>query len=256
MSFMNSPAHIAPSQPSPYSATPPAPPPKPSTSSTPQTAPPRPPPPPGQAPNEPHELDGSDNTKILYQSPHHAEAPHIPAIEPSWVPEALKEKTTTDLHALLQDQSLLSAILDNPESTHPAVKASQATLQPLVGSNLVLAASLSQLEAQLTHQRTQTQSRLLALRALEQQHRGKLAETEKALQAFSPMALYQRLNASVQEQDALIKGLEESWLEESGLVGEREVNDFLRRVRDGKKTAFLRKERKERWDEGRVGGWR
>lgn len=163
---------------------------------------------------------------------------------------------TTDLHALLQDQALLSALLDNPESTHPAVKASQATLKPLIDSNLGLATSLSQLEAQLAHQRTQTQSRLLALRALEQQHRGKLAETEEALQAFSPMALYQRLSASVQEQDALVKGLEESWLDEGGLVGEREVNDFLRRVRDGKKTAFLRKERKERWDEGRVGGWR
>lgn len=70
------------------------------------------------------------------------------------------------------------------------------------------------------------------------------------------MALYQRLNASVQEQDLLIKGLEASWMEEEGVASEREVGDFVRRVKDARKVAFLRRERKGRWDEGRVGGWR
>jgi len=70
------------------------------------------------------------------------------------------------------------------------------------------------------------------------------------------MALYQRLNASVQEQNALVKGIEDSFLEHSGVATDREISDFVRRVRDAKKTAFLRTERKERWDEGRVGGWR
>lgn len=106
------------------------------------------------------------------------------------------------------------------------------------------------------NQRSATQSRLLALRALEQQHRTKIAETEDTLKGFSPMALYQRLNASVQDQDALVKGIEESFLEQGGLAKEREVADFVRRVRDAKRIAFLRTERKERWDEGRVGGWR
>jgi hypothetical protein len=34
------------------------------------------------------------------------------------------------------------------------------------------------------------------------------------------------------------------------------VTDFVRRLREGRKIAYLRAERKERWDEGRVGGWR
>ena len=70
------------------------------------------------------------------------------------------------------------------------------------------------------------------------------------------MALYQRLNASVQEQDLLVRGVEESWLEDEGVASEREVSEFVRRVKDGRKVAFLRRERKGRWDEGRVGGWR
>lgn len=70
------------------------------------------------------------------------------------------------------------------------------------------------------------------------------------------MALYQRLAAGVQEQQMLVRGVEESWLEEDGIAGEREVGEFVKRVKEGRRTAFLRKERKERWDEGRVGGWR
>lgn len=70
------------------------------------------------------------------------------------------------------------------------------------------------------------------------------------------MALYQRLNSSVQEQDAFVKGIEDSFLEESGIASDRELADFVRRVREAKRVAFLRTERKERWDEGRVGGWR
>ena len=119
-----------------------------------------------------------------------------------------------------------------------------------------MATSLQQLESRLAHQRAATQSRLLSLRALEQQHKTKLVETEDTLRSFSPMALYQRLNASVQEQDALVKGIEDSFLDEGGVASDRDVQDFVRRVRDAKRTAFLRNERKERWDEGRVGGWR
>lgn len=83
------------------------------------------------------------------------------------------------------------------------------------------------------------------------------------------MALYQRLSASVGEQEGLVRGVEESWLEDAsagggGLNGDgavgaastAEVESFVRRVREARKVAFLRRERKGRWDEGRVGGWR
>lgn len=70
------------------------------------------------------------------------------------------------------------------------------------------------------------------------------------------MALYQRLSASVVEQENLVRGVEESWLDEEGMVGGVEVESFVRRVKEGRKVGFLRRERKGRWDEGRVGGWR
>jgi hypothetical protein len=79
------------------------------------------------------------------------------------------------------------------------------------------------------------------------------------LRDFSPPALYTKLNAGVGEQDALCRGLEESFLEGEGGGGqasEREVSEFVRRLREARKVGYLRRERKERWDEGRIGGWR
>lgn len=102
----------------------------------------------------------------------------------------------------------------------------------------------------------------MALRALERQWKAKQIEQDEALREFSPPALYQRLSAAVGEQEALCRGLEESFLEGQGAGGndvvasEREVTEFVRRLREGRKTLYLRAERKERWDEGRVGGWR
>jgi hypothetical protein len=133
---------------------------------------------------------------------------------------------------------------------------SQSFLQPILQSNMHASSQLLDLESRLSTLRGQTQSRLLALRALEQQHRAKITETEDALSQFNPMSLYQRLSASGTEQELLVRGVEESWLDEEGQVSEREVEAWLRRVKDVRKTAFLRRERKERWDEGRVGGWR
>lgn len=61
----------------------------------------------------------------------------------------------------------------------------------------------------------------------------------------------------------ICRALEESFLESGGggdrdeeLATEREVGEWVRRYRESKKTFYLRKERKGRWDEGRVGGWR
>lgn len=163
---------------------------------------------------------------------------------------------------MLQSPTLQNAIIHNPNTTHPCIPASTAPLGELLAQNIKLAESLKQLEAHVQRQRDGVQSRLLSLRALERQWRAKQAEQDEALRVFSPPALYQRLSAAVGEQEALCRGLEESFLEGHGLAGsdavasEREVADFVRRLREGRKVAYLRAERKERWDEGRVGGWR
>jgi len=159
---------------------------------------------------------------------------------------------------VLQTPELQHAIIHNSETAHPSLAASTAPLQALLAQNVSLAESLKQLEAHVQHQRDSTQSRLLALRALERQWKAKQTEQDEALREFSPPALYQRLNAAVGEQESLCRGMEESFLEGEGdvVASEREVTDFVRRLREGRKVAYLRAERKERWDEGRVGGWR
>ncbi|KAH0534028.1 hypothetical protein GP486_008938, partial [Trichoglossum hirsutum] len=132
-------------------------------------------------------------------------------------------------------------------------------LQSALETNISLATTLVALENQLAHTRSATQSRLLALHGLERQWRAKQSDMDAALEPFSPKALYQRLVSAVAEQEQVCTALEESFLDHSadgGKAGERETAEFVRRFREGRKVYYLRRERKERWDEGRVGGWR
>ena len=99
---------------------------------------------------------------------------------------------------------------------------------------------------------------------------------DNALSPWSPKAMYQRLVSSINEQEALVKAVVESFLESGhesgdagweetngngfGVVGgkatDKEVSDWIRRVREGTATLERRREMRARWDEGRVGGWR
>lgn len=93
-------------------------------------------------------------------------------------------------------------------------------------------------------------------------------EMDVALESWSPKALYGRLVSGIAEQEAVVRAIEESFLDESrggdsygldhgsGLATEREVADWIRRIRDGTAILERRKESRARWDEGRVGGWR
>jgi hypothetical protein len=106
--------------------------------------------------------------------------------------------------------------------------------------------------------RSSTETMLLQHQSLEVSWRKKQSEMDAALAPWSPKALYQRLGASITEQEAVCQAVEESFLDEDhhGRPSEKEIADWIRRVRgEGSKLA-ARKEAKARWDEGRVGGWR
>lgn len=230
---------------------PPVLPPKPTTSIEHRAPPPLPPPPPFHALQQ----EISELPADQAPGPHGTLLPSL-SVEPTWTPSVLLDKSTSDLQQVLSDPSLQAAVLNDPATSHPAIAASQAQLEPIIQKNIALATSLEALGTRLASQRAATQARLLALRALEQQHRAKIAETEAALHEFSPGALYQRLNASALEQEQLLRGIEQSWIEEPGQASERELSDWVKRVKDASREAFLKKERKARWDEGRVGGWK
>jgi len=69
--------------------------------------------------------------------------------------------------------------------------------------------------------------------------------------------LHARLGAAIAEQEAVCLGVEESFIEGDGAIAtDREVEAWIRRVREGRRLVWLRRERRARWDEGRVGGWR
>ncbi|KAF2144204.1 uncharacterized protein K452DRAFT_285446 [Aplosporella prunicola CBS 121167] len=265
-------------------STPPPPPPKPSGHSsgrgTPQTGPPLPPTPTQVAHAQQTAQTGSEAAGGAVPAP---VASPVEPPEEGWLPAGLKDKTcvtlllapaptlthllndTTDTHTstaelaeILESPDLQRALIYAPTTAHASLTTSTLPLSTLLAQNLALADSLRSSEAHLSHTRQGVQSRLLSLRALEAQWRAKQAEQDAALAAFGPPALYQRLSSAIAEQEALCRGLEESFLEgeEGGVAGEREVVEFVRRIREARKVAYLRRERKERWDEGRVGGWR
>jgi hypothetical protein len=79
---------------------------------------------------------------------------------------------------------------------------------------------------------------------------------DAVLEPWSAKVLYQRLREAEREAEDVSRGMEESFLEGDGRAGERELGDFVRRFREGRGLAGRRREGRQRWDEGRVGGWR
>lgn len=142
--------------------------------------------------------------------------------------------------------------------SHPISDQSIAAITHALGQNIHLATRIQNLEHSLIHLREHTERRLLESRALERTWREKEKEMYVALQPWSPPALYNRLVSAVSEAESLSEALEASFLEESrvGKDGGRDVGDFIREYRAMRKLYHLRKERQERWDEGRIGGWR
>lgn len=162
-----------------------------------------------------------------------------------------------DLADVLARPELLSALAYSSVSAHASVQASQEPLKAALDQNVALATHLNELETRLSHLRTSTQSQLLAAHQMERQWKQKQSDMDRALAPFSPSSLYQRLSQGVQEQEMVCRALEESFLDgDGGTASEREGAEWVRRYREAKKLYYSRQERKERWDEGRVGGWR
>ncbi|KIN02059.1 hypothetical protein OIDMADRAFT_121061 [Oidiodendron maius Zn] len=184
-------------------------------------------------------------------------APHLQDPGDAWLPEIVQAKSKQDLADLFARPELLGALAASSATAHPSTAAAQRPLQAALDENIALASRLNELEARLVHLRASTQAQLLSTHALERQWRQKQSEMDRALAPFSPSALYQKLGQGIAEQEMVGRALEESFLEgDGGTATEREAAEWVRRYRDAKKVYYSRRERKERWDEGRVGGWR
>jgi hypothetical protein len=215
--------------------------------------------------------------------------PEPPSVDEGWLPEILRDKSyvyafdifssgpvlvtvcsrlsydqstdecfqtrTTELQAVLSNATLITALA----TLHPSYSASQGQLQQLLEKNKALAQHVSEVETQLANLRTATESLLLNHQSLEVSWRKKQSEMDAALAPWSPKALYQRLVAAVAEQEAICQAVVESFLEgdhDGGKASDREVTEWVRRIRTEGAKLELRREGRARWDEGRVGGWR
>ncbi|KAF3764904.1 hypothetical protein M406DRAFT_292138 [Cryphonectria parasitica EP155] len=246
-----------------YSNTPPAPPPKPgshevSRIGTPTTVNSPRPAPPLQDYHQHSDLPEAASLTAAQQAQiSHPQA--IPDPGEQWLPGFLEGKSKQDLAEILSTPTLLSGLVHAPSTAHASTQSSTEALSTSLAENVDLATHLLELESRLAHSRASAQALLLSAHALERQWRAKQGEMDHALGPFAPASLYQRLSGGLAEQEGVCVALEESFLEgegEGGQATERETLEWVRRYRDARRGYYLRKERKERWDEGRVGGWR
>ena len=155
-----------------------------------------------------------------------------------------------------QNPELKEALIFAPSTTHTAYPASLQPVNDLLAQNIALAQQILSFSTQLVQQRQKTESQLLRCHALERQWRQKQSALDDALAPWSHRALHQRLVGSISEQNVLTQALEDSFVDGEAKATEREVGEFVKRYREGRKAYWIRRERRERWDEGRVGGWR
>ncbi|KAL9108862.1 MAG: hypothetical protein Q9227_006393 [Pyrenula ochraceoflavens] len=183
----------------------------------------------------------------------------LPGLEEGWLPSNVQDKSVSDLQAALSDSTLVDALA----CEHPAYAESLNPLEKALASNIVQVQQVQSTERHLTKLREDVQALLLQHTTLSAQWRRKQGDMDAALEPWSPKSMYQRLVAGITEQGSLVRAVEESFLEadhniETGLekATEKEVSDWVRRIREGTVLLEKRREARARWDEGRVGGWR
>ncbi|ETI22419.1 hypothetical protein G647_06494 [Cladophialophora carrionii CBS 160.54] len=187
-----------------------------------------------------------------------------PALTDRWLPANVQSKPLTELHPLLNNPALTASLA----SQHPSYASSLQPLNAAIEANIALAQQVSHLEGQLRQLRDETAQLLLNHASLQTQWRRKQSEMDDAVAPWGPRQMYQRLVSSISEQEALLKAMQESFLEggndedayygaaSGGKASEKEVTEWVRRIREGTTTLEKRREMRARWDEGRVGGWR
>lgn len=192
-----------------------------------------------------------------------------PTLQDRWLPSQIADKPIAELQTLLNNPTLVASLA----SSHPSYASSLVPLQTAIQGNVQVAQQVSQLEAQVRKLRDETAQLMLNHTSLQTQWRRKQSEMDDALAPWGPRQMYQRLLSSISEQENLLKAIQESFLDGAGdddvgggaggmpgggggKASEKEVSEWVRRIREGATTLERRREMRARWDEGRVGGWR
>ncbi|KAK5090105.1 hypothetical protein LTR05_000274, partial [Lithohypha guttulata] len=128
------------------------------------------------------------------------------------LPQNVTKQSVADLFKLLSDPVLLSSLAQ----LHPSYSASLQPLQHQINANTALATQVSHLERQVKDLRENTGQLMLQHTSLQTQWRRKQTEMDEALAPWGPRAMYQRLLASISEQEAMLVAVQESFMESPG----------------------------------------
>lgn len=180
-----------------------------------------------------------------------------PSLEEGWLPLSVQNKAVSGLQSVLSDATLLSALA----CEHDSYTQSIVPLENALAANTAQVQQIQSTENRLSKLRDEVQALLLQHTALSAQWRRNQGDIDAALEPWSPKSMYQRLVAGIGKQEALVRAVEESFLDGDGnseigseKATDKEISDWIRRVREGIILMEKRREARARWDEGRVGG--
>jgi hypothetical protein len=162
---------------------------------------------------------------------------------------------------LLHRPNAISRLSHDADSPSPSLLASPSTVQSRIEQNIALASNIVKLERDVYQMRTIVRNQLLTTHALERQWKQKETELDSALRHLSPSALYLRLQQGSLEQLRACSAIEQGFFsgrendELEAPASEKVFQEQLNNYVAAKRLAYLRYERRNRWDEGRVGGW-
>ncbi len=149
----------------------------------------------------------------------------------------------------MHNEGLLDAVYQATEHAHQHARRMTEALR----MNGQLAGGVVARKQALHQLRQRCDQQLKSTRELEVRWRDKEQEMYSALRPFSSPRLLSRLQQATGEQEAVSEALLKSFLAEPA---GRDVADFIREYQEARTLYHLRRERSERWQEGRVGGWR
>lgn len=161
----------------------------------------------------------------------------------------LKDKSKTDLQEILDSTDLLHDIF----LAHHSLPTQHASLLAQEEERHRDAlARIATLREQIVHQRQITETAVAATKSLEAEWERVEKGMYLAQKPYSAQSLLLDLKNVLSEAERTSEGQLASFLDSSG----GNVEDFIREYRKTRKLRHLRAEKVQRWQDGRVGGFR
>ncbi|KAG4303860.1 hypothetical protein PORY_002748 [Pneumocystis oryctolagi] len=168
--------------------------------------------------------------------------------ETLFIPSILYEKTQEDLKSILDDFSLLDAILN---TTHPKVLQQTNALKEAYKTNIKFSEELLNQKSSFLDLQRSVENALNEVKKYEEQWESVSKEMVDSLKFYSKPYLLTQLDNATKEANDFSNALQKMFLENKK---DSDVSGFIKKYRQARKLYYLRLEKKEQWESGKISG--